>query len=63
MQEQVLVTDKKYEGKYVALASFMDNTVLAWGDDPEEILKPAHAAGARDPVIVYIPQSGITCIY
>jgi hypothetical protein len=63
MDNETLVTDKEYEGQYVALASFLDNTVLAWGDDPEEVSKQAHASGAEDPVIVYIPESGVTCIY
>jgi len=63
MDEQPLVTDKKYEGNWVALVSFLDNTVIAYGKDPERVLEEARAAGHDEPVFVYIPESGIVCIY
>ena len=63
MDDQVLVRDAKYEGKYVAFVSLTDHTVAAFGDVAGEVLQQARAAGAKDPVIVYIPQSDMTWVY
>jgi hypothetical protein len=63
MGVQVLVADDKCEGKYVALRSFADNTVLAVGETPEGVLQKAAEAGAREPVLVFVHDPGIGCIY
>ena len=62
-QNQLLVTDSKYEGKYVALGALLNGDVLAAGDDPEDVLAQARAKGAKDPVIVFIPETGVTGMY
>jgi hypothetical protein len=58
-----LVTDKKYAGNYVVLASFLDNTVVAYGKDLGRVLEEARAKGYDEPVFAYIPESGVVCIY
>jgi len=63
MKDQTLVTDKKYEGKWVAFASLTDHTVLAFGEDPAEVMEQARAAGSKEPVIVYIPKSEMAWVY
>ena len=37
--DQVLISEEGYEGKYVALRSMSDRTVIASGDDPEAVMK------------------------
>ena len=62
MVEQVLVNESKYEGKYVALVSFSNKTVVAFGDDAENVLEEARAAGQDHPVIVFIPERNVDYI-
>ena len=61
--DEVLVKDEKYEGKYVAFPSFDDLTVVAFGEIPEEVVNQAHAVGVKEPVIVFIPKTGVSYIY
>jgi hypothetical protein len=59
----ILVADRKYEGKYVALKSFTDNTVLCFGDDPVDVMKRARTGRTEEPVIVFIPEHNTSHIY
>ena len=63
MPVQALVTGKRYEGKYVALESFTSNRVVASGKNPSHVLDAAEKKGVADPVLVYVPRSGISHIY
>ena len=63
MEKNILVKDNKYEGKYVAFSSVVDHTVVADGDNPERVMADAKAAGAANPVIVFIPDKNMTCCY
>ena len=63
MDDDTLVDDDKYEGKYVAFASFDDRTVVAFGDDPMEVHQTARNAGYEDPVLVYIHCHDIVYTY
>ncbi len=63
MAKSVLVADKKYEGKYVALESFISNKVVASGKDPEKVLNAATKSGAKEPVIVFVPKQNMAYIY
>jgi hypothetical protein len=63
LRQQALVVDKKYEGKYVALASFADSTVIAFGDDPSEVLAESRKKGAETPVVVFITKDDTAYIY
>jgi hypothetical protein len=61
--EKVLVTTDEYNGRYVAMKSFVNNTIVGVGDNPEEALKDAKAKGFKDPVLLYIPEKDIVHIY
>ncbi len=50
-------------GKYVALRSFRDNTVISYGSDPSAVYNKAKKKGIRNPVLIYVPKKGITHIY
>ncbi len=62
-QEQVLMSEEGYEGKYVALRSLVDRTVFASGDSPEIVMEQAHRKGCSEPVIFYVPEHSISLVY
>jgi len=61
--DQVLISEEGYEGKYVALRSMSDRTVIASGDDPEAVMKEVREQGADNPVIFFVPSHDITLVY
>jgi hypothetical protein len=61
--ENVLVKTDKYNGRYVAMKGFDDNTIVGVGDDPQEALKDAEEKGYKDAVLLYIPESNMVHIY
>ena len=63
MERLLRIDLDKYEGKYVALKSFTDNTVLAFGKKPQKVLEAALETGIEEPVIVYIPRRDTNYIY
>jgi hypothetical protein len=60
---QVLISEEGYEGKYVALRSMSDRTVIASGDDPETVMREAREQGIDNPVIFFVPSHDITLVY
>ena len=62
-QEQVLITKEGYEGKYVALRSLLDRTVVASGDNPKIVMEQARQKGCSEPVIFYVPEHNISLVY
>ena len=63
MKGQILVKDKKYRGKYVAMNSFSDGKVVASGKEPAEVFQRAENKGVKSPVIVFVPEKNLTHIY
>ncbi len=61
--EKILVTTNEYNGLYVAVKSFDDNTVVGVGDTPEQALQDAERKGYKEPVIIYIPEEDVVHIY
>lgn len=61
--EKVLVTTDEFNGRYVAMKSFNDNTIVGVGDDPEEALRDAEAKGFKNSILLYIPEKDIVHIY
>ena len=62
-KEQVLITEKGYEGKYVALRSLLDRTVVASGNNPKAVMEKARKAGCNEPVIFFVPEHNISLVY
>jgi hypothetical protein len=54
---------RKYCGKYIATKSFEDTNIISSGIDPVKVVKEAKKKGANDPVLIYIPEKGMTHIY
>ena len=61
--EKLLVTTNEYNGRYVAMKSFEDNTIAGVEDNPEKALKDSEMKGFKKPVILYIPEEDIVHIY
>ncbi len=60
---KVFVTTDEYNGRYVAMKSFDDNTIVGVGDNPEEALKAAEEKGFKNPILLYIPEKDLVHIY
>lgn len=61
--EQVLITDRKYNGRYVAIKDFKDSTVISDGKDAQEAYEKAIQSGFSDPVILFVPLKDMVQIY
>ena len=61
--ERILVTTDEFNGQYVAMKSFDDNTIVGVGEDPEKALKDAETKGFKNPVLLYIPEKDLVHIY
>ena len=48
---KILIKEKKYEGKYVALDSFSNIKVVSSGNNPINVLEKAKTKGIDNPVI------------
>ena len=62
-QEQVLITEEGYEGKYVALRSLVDRTVVASGGNPKTVMEQARQKGCSEPVMFFVPDHNISLVY
>jgi len=61
--EHTLIKERKYNGRYVAMKNFGDNTIIADGKNPHEVYEKAVQRGCSVPVVVYIPIKGMVQIY
>jgi hypothetical protein len=61
--EKVLVNSDKYNGKYVAMVSAEDNTIVGSGGTPEEALKAAEEKGVKNPFLFFVPADDSAHIY
>lgn len=59
----VLVDSNDYDGRWVALKSFEDRTVVGVGDDPGAALEEARSKGVQDPLLVFIDEPGTVHIF
>ena len=61
--EQVLIKEKKFEGKYVAVEDFEHPLPIADGKNPQEVYESAVKMGFLTPLIIYVPVQGMIHIY
>ena len=61
--EKTLIATDEFNGRYVAMKSFEDNTIVGVGNDPAQALKDAEVKGFWNPVLLYIPEKDIVHIY
>lgn len=53
--------EQRYYGQYIAMPSFNNQTVIAFGRDPEKVHSEAKEI-TETPVIVYVPRKGAIMI-
>ncbi len=58
-----LINTSSYNGKYVAMKSFEDHTIVGEGSSPQEAFNKAVKKGCGNPVITFIPIKGVVQIY
>jgi hypothetical protein len=61
--EKILVTTDEFNGRYVAMKSVDDNTIVGVGDGPEIALREAEEKGFKNPILLYIPEKDLVHIY
>jgi len=61
--ERVLINSDKYTGKYVAIVSAEDNTIIGSGITPQEALTAAENKGFKNPFLFYVPADNLVHIY
>ncbi len=59
----VLVTEKRYEGQYVAFDPSMGKKIIASGRDPGTVIRKARKMGVSVPAIVFVPKQDLAYIY
>ena len=63
-KSQILVMDKKYQGKYVAFNSLRRNrTIVATGKNAGRVVAAARRKGISEPVIVFVPYQDVAYLY
>lgn len=60
---QALVTERKYQGKYVAFSPSKGKKVIAFGANPGAVIEKARKLGVDVPGIVFVPREDIAYIY
>lgn len=60
---QTLVQSNDFTGKYVAMKSFEDPSVVGYGDTPKEASDKAREKGCEEPVITFLPAKDMVQIY
>ena len=60
---KTLLKNNNFNGKYVAMKTFEDHTVIADGVTPQEAYEKAAKIGCKNPVVVFIPTKGMVQIY
>ncbi len=60
---QVLVADKRYQGKYVAYDPRKGKEVVAFGDDVGDVINNAREKGVGEPAIVFVPKDDTAYVY
>ena len=62
-QRRARITDRKYQGKYVAFNPSEGKKIIASGRDPGVVIQKARKKGVSVPAIVFVPKEGVAYIY
>lgn len=60
---QMLVTESKYQGKYIAFSPSGCKKVIAHGRNAGAVIEKARKKGVDTPAIVFVPEADVTCTY
>lgn len=61
--EKILVNSTKYDGKYIAIISTDDPTLVGSGSTPLDALNEARKKGINNPFLLYVPDKDLVYIY
>lgn len=62
--DNILINNAElYDGKYVAVKSFIDREVICSGDNPVTVSNEAKKSGVNSPVVFYVPEKNMAHIY
>ena len=53
---KTLVKGSRYIGKYVAMKSCNERTILASGEDRAAVVRRAQDKGVESPLIIFVPK-------
>lgn len=62
-KENILLETNEYVGKYVALKSFKDTMVVAYGTIPKLVIEEASSKGHLNAVLVFVPDNKVSHVY
>jgi hypothetical protein len=57
------VNNRKYIGRYVAMESFNNKSIIASGKDPIDVMARAERKGLTNPLVVFVPPKGAVNIF
>ena len=60
---RALVTDRRYEGQYVAFDPAKGKKVIAHDHDAGIVIGKARKLGVAVPAVVFVPRHNVTYIY
>ena len=60
---QVLVADKRYQGKYVAFDTKKGKKIVAFGEDVGKVILKASEKCTGTPAIVFVPKEDTAYVY
>ena len=60
---QTLIQSSNFSGRYVAMKSFQDHTVIGDGATPKEAYDKALQKGCKEPVVTFMPTKDMVQIY
>ena len=62
MEDKVLIKEKAYRGKYVAIKNLNSPSVIASGKDPQKVYKEARKK-EKEPLILFVSEKNLVQIY
>lgn len=60
---QTLVTERKYQGKYIAYRSLDDRKIVASSTNAGRAMTAARKKGASEPIVVFVPNCEVGYMY
>lgn len=61
--DQILIKEKKYCGQYVVIKDLNDPTVIASGNDPQQVYQEAANKGFAEALLLFVPAKDMVQIY
>ena len=63
IKPKVVRVPKKYAGEYIAWRSWHSKQIVAHSKDPSVAYNDARCSGAKHPVLMFIREPDLVCVY